>query len=139
MALVRPVREYGPRRHDGQREGLRETRDARRAGCRGIRNLRIRPYRPQASGKAERFVQTMLRPRGYKRRHRTSREHNNALPDVQDCTNLERPHGWPGGIRPLLPFLTQREQPNLNRNLCRTASLRRPRRLPHLESGYVGA
>ncbi len=31
----------------------------------GLRHLRTRPYRPQTNGKAERFIQTMLREWAY--------------------------------------------------------------------------
>lgn len=76
----------------------------------GIRHLRTKPYRPQTNGKAERFIQTMLRRWAYKRPYRTSRDRNAALPDVLDCYNVERPHRSLGRIPPLLHFLMQREQ-----------------------------
>ncbi len=75
-----------------------------------IRHLRTQPYRPQANGKAERFIQTMLRRWAYKRPYRTSRHRNAALPDVLASYNVERPHRSLGRIPPLLHFRMQREQ-----------------------------
>ncbi|MDX6635795.1 MAG: hypothetical protein QOF06_1998, partial [Solirubrobacterales bacterium] len=40
----------------------------------GIRHLRTRPYRPQTNGKAERFIQTMLREWAYGRLYGSSTE-----------------------------------------------------------------
>jgi transposase InsO family protein len=37
-----------------------------------IQHLRTRPYRPQTNGKAERFIQTLLRECAYVRPYRTS-------------------------------------------------------------------
>src|SRR5207302_528706 len=47
---------------------------------RGIRHLRIRPYTPRTNGKAERFIQTLLREWAYVRPYRSSRAGQALLP-----------------------------------------------------------
>jgi transposase InsO family protein len=44
------------------------------SACRrlGLRHLRTRPYRPCTNGKAERFIQTLLRGWAYRRPYPTS-------------------------------------------------------------------
>ena len=59
----------------------------------GIRPSRTRPYRPRTNGKAERFIQTMLREWAYIRRYDTSDERNLELPHWIDYYNQRRPHG----------------------------------------------
>jgi transposase InsO family protein len=59
----------------------------------GIRHLRTRPYRPRTNGKAERFIQTMLREWAYGRIYATSAERTRALPLWLDRYNWRRPHG----------------------------------------------
>ena len=59
----------------------------------GIRHLRTRPYRPQTNGKAERFIQTMLREWAYGRAYRSSRERTAALSTWLTHYNFTRPHG----------------------------------------------
>jgi transposase InsO family protein len=65
------------------------------AACRelGIRHLRTRPYRPRTNGKAERFIQTMLRKWAYGAIYRSSLERTRALPGWLDRYNWRRPHG----------------------------------------------
>jgi transposase InsO family protein len=52
-----------------------------RAACAelGVRHLRTRPYRPETNGKAERFIQTLLREWAYKRPYRTSNQRTRQL------------------------------------------------------------
>ena len=59
----------------------------------GIRHLRTRPYRPRTNGKAERFIQTMLRKWAWGAIYRSSLERTRALPGWLDRYNWRRPHG----------------------------------------------
>jgi transposase InsO family protein len=59
----------------------------------GIRHLRTRPYRPRTNGKAERFIQTMLREWAYGRVYANSVERTAALRPWLDRYNWRRPHG----------------------------------------------
>jgi transposase InsO family protein len=59
----------------------------------GIRHLRTRPYRPRTNGKAERFIQTLLRGWAYGAIYRSSLERTRALPGWLDRYNWRRPHG----------------------------------------------
>jgi transposase InsO family protein len=58
----------------------------------GLRHLRTRPYTPKTNGKAERFIQTLLREWAYALPY-TSSDHRAAdLPRWLRHYNLERPH-----------------------------------------------
>jgi transposase InsO family protein len=59
----------------------------------GIRHLRTRPRRPRTNGKAERFIQTMLRGWAYGAVYRSSLERTRALPGWLGRYNWRRPHG----------------------------------------------
>jgi transposase InsO family protein len=59
----------------------------------GIRHLRTRPYRPRTNGKAERFIQTLLREWAYAVRYETSRHRALALTPWIGYYNRRRPHG----------------------------------------------
>ena len=58
-----------------------------------IRHLRTRPYRPRTNGKAERFIQTLLREWAYAVRYETSNHRTLALAPWIDYYNHRRPHG----------------------------------------------
>lgn len=58
----------------------------------GIRHLRTRPYTPRTNGKAERFIQTLLREWAYERPYRSSAARTAALADWQRYYNTRRPH-----------------------------------------------
>jgi transposase InsO family protein len=58
-----------------------------------VRQLRTRPYRPRTNGKAERFIQTMLREWAYSATYQTSRQRALALSPWLDYYNQHRPHG----------------------------------------------
>jgi transposase InsO family protein len=73
------------------------------AAChdRNLRHLRTRPYRPQTNGKAERFIQTMLREWAYAARYTNSAARIRALPGWIDYYNHQRPHGALGHKAPV--------------------------------------
>jgi transposase InsO family protein len=57
-----------------------------------IRHLFTRPYTPRTNGKAERFIQTMLREWAYARPYRTSNQRTRRLPTWLEYYNRRRPH-----------------------------------------------
>ena len=59
----------------------------------GVRHLRTRPYRPQTNGKAERFIQTMLREWAYGGLYGSSAERADQLAGWLDRYNYRRRHG----------------------------------------------
>ncbi|HYF46394.1 MAG TPA: IS481 family transposase [Acidimicrobiales bacterium] len=65
-----------------------------RDACRrlGLRHLRTRPYRPRTNGKAERFIQTMLRGWAYGAVYATSHQRRQALLGWVNDYNTVRPH-----------------------------------------------
>lgn len=67
---------------------------------RGIEHIRTRPYRPRTNGKAERFIQTMLREWAYAATYRSSRHRHEALGPWIDYYNHQRPHGALGHNTP---------------------------------------
>ncbi|MGE5269709.1 MAG: IS481 family transposase [Thiohalocapsa sp.] len=58
----------------------------------GMRHLRTRPYTPRTNGKAERFIQTLLREWAYVRPYRSSAWRQRALPRYVQHYNRSRPH-----------------------------------------------
>ena len=69
--------------------------NAHALACRrlGLSHLTTRPYRPRTNGKAERFIQTLLREWAYVRLYRDSQERLEALPEWIRYYNYSRPHG----------------------------------------------
>ena len=65
-----------------------------------VRHLRTRPYRPQTNGKAERFIQTLIREWAYKRPYRTSNQRSKQLEPWLRYYNRERPHSALTGNAP---------------------------------------
>ena len=59
----------------------------------GLRAKTTRPYRPQTNGKAERFIQTLLREWAYARIYATSNERLAVLPTYLTHYNHHRQHG----------------------------------------------
>jgi len=57
-----------------------------------VRHLRTRPYTPRTNGKAERFIQTLLREWAYARAYRTSGRRTDALAGWLTYYNRQRPH-----------------------------------------------
>jgi transposase InsO family protein len=73
-----------------------------------LRHLRTKPYRPQTNGKAERFIQTLLREWAYKRPYPTSSHRTDRLPHYLNHYNLRRPHA---ALNKRTPAQRLREQP----------------------------
>jgi transposase InsO family protein len=74
-----------------------------REGCvaLGLRHRRTRPYTPRTNGKAERFIQTLLREWAYAMPYATSQERRRALRPWVRFYNRERPHASLGYQPPL--------------------------------------
>jgi len=66
-----------------------------------IPHRRTRPYRPCTNGKAERFIQTLLREWAYKRPYTSSSRRRAALRPWLHRYNHRRPHGGIGGQSPI--------------------------------------
>jgi transposase InsO family protein len=79
------------------------------AACRnlGLRHLRTRPYRPCTNGKAERFIQTLLRGWAYRRAYPTSAQRTLTLAGFLSFYNHRRPHA---SLRRQTPAHFLREQ-----------------------------
>ena len=73
--------------------GYRSSVFASTCARHNVRPLRTRPYRPRTNGKAERFIQTMLREWAYVARYETSQQRNLALNTWINYYNHQRPHG----------------------------------------------
>jgi transposase InsO family protein len=68
----------------------------------GITAKKTRAYRPQTNGKAERFIQTLIRGWAYARAYASSLRRTSALPEWLRYYNTERPHRALGDIAPLI-------------------------------------
>jgi len=66
-----------------------------------VRHLRTRPYRPRTNGKAERFIQTLLREWAYVASYPDSATRGRALQPWVRRYNCERPHGSLGKRTPM--------------------------------------
>mgnify|MGYP001765404066 CR=1 FL=1 len=66
-----------------------------------IRHIFTRPYTPKTNGKAERFIQTLLREWAYGLAHPSSAARNADLPRWLDWFNRSRPHSALNGLSPL--------------------------------------
>ena len=75
-----------------------------RAACQalGLKHIRTKPYTPRTNGKAERFIQTLLREWAYGLSHPTSEARNADLPRWLDWFNRSRPHSALNGLSPLV-------------------------------------
>jgi transposase InsO family protein len=76
------------------------------AVCRrwAVRHRFTRPYRPQTNGKAERFIQTLLREWAYRVPYRTSARRTAALRPYLRFYNHRRPHASLGRRSPWMRF-----------------------------------
>jgi transposase InsO family protein len=75
-----------------------------------LRHLRTRPYRPCTNGKAERFIQTLLREWAYALPYRSSSLRIRALRPWLRYYNRERPHGSLAGLPPFRRLKAGSEQ-----------------------------
>jgi transposase InsO family protein len=82
------------------------------AACRrlDLRHLRTRPYRPCTNGKAERFIQTLLRGWAYQRAYPTSTQRSLRLPRFLSYYNHRRPHASLGRQTPAARLREQRPE-----------------------------
>jgi len=67
----------------------------------GLRHSFTKPYTPRTNGKAERFIQTLLREWAYARLYRRSSDRRRALPGYIRHYNEKREHGSLGGKPPI--------------------------------------
>jgi transposase InsO family protein len=58
----------------------------------GLRHIRTKPYTPKTNGKAERFIQTILREWAYARAYPSSESRKSYLPEWTHMYNWHRPH-----------------------------------------------
>lgn len=65
-----------------------------------IKHIRTKPYTPRTNGKAERFIQTLLREWAYVKSYPSSKRRNAALPAFIDRYNRRRPHASLAGRSP---------------------------------------
>lgn len=84
----------------GNGSGYRSKLQARTIKRLGIKHLFTRPYRPRTNGKAERFIQTLLREWAYAAVYKTSDHRARALRPWLDFYNHQRPHGALGHQAP---------------------------------------
>lgn len=91
--------------------GAYRSRPFRKA-CRwlGIATKRTRPYRPQTNGKAERFIQTLLRKWAYAVSYDNSAQRQAALAPWLRHYNEERPHASLHRKTPISRLLQSAEQ-----------------------------
>lgn len=76
----------------------------------GIKQSYTRPYRPQTNGKAERFIQTLIRGWAYGCSYASSTQRTQALPAWVHHYNHERPHGSLERLTPWARFQRLHEQ-----------------------------
>lgn len=81
--------------------GYVADRFARLCRSAGVRHFRTRPYTPRTNGKAERFIQTLLREWAYRRAYPSSRQRTEALPAWLYYYNWARHHGALHGRPPI--------------------------------------
>jgi len=79
----------------------RSKRFAAAMRAQGLRHIFTRPYTPRTNGKAERFIQTLLREWAYAKPYASSGRRNAALKPFIDRYNRRRPHASLAGQSPL--------------------------------------
>ncbi len=90
--------------------GYRARRFAAACAALAVRHQRTRPYRPCTNGKAERFIQTLLREWAYALPYRNSSLRIRALRPWLRYYNRERPHGSLRGRPPFSRLKAPSEQ-----------------------------
>ena len=93
-------------RHDRQWQRLPLAPVPQALRWMGIRHIYTRPYTPKTNGKAERFIQTLLREWAYGLTHPASKARNADLPRWLDRFNRSRPHSAINGLPPLSVMTT---------------------------------
>ena len=73
----------------------------RHCAARGLPHLRTRPYTPRTNGKAERFIQILLRTWAYAFAYPTSAHRTRALLGWLRWYKRRRPHGSSGSLPPV--------------------------------------
>ncbi|WP_081035884.1 integrase core domain-containing protein [Rhodobacter capsulatus] len=71
------------------------------SGKPGAGHIFTRPDTPKTNGKAERFIQTLLREWAYGLVHPSSQARNTDLPRWLDWFNTSRPHSALNGLSPV--------------------------------------
>ena len=79
-------------RDDRQRLGPAVRRFAKLLRRLGIKHIRTRPYTPRTNGKAERFIQTLLREWAYAFIYPSSQHRTSELQPWMHHYNFHRPH-----------------------------------------------
>jgi transposase InsO family protein len=74
---------------------------AQRCWRHGLRHITTRPYTPRTNGKAERFIQTLLREWAYAAPYSSSAARGRALPPWLRYYNRSRPHSSLDDLPPL--------------------------------------
>jgi transposase InsO family protein len=67
----------------------------------GLKHLRTRPYTPRTNGKAERFIQTLLREWAYAYVYPSSQHRSEQLPHWMHHYNFHRLHSATSGRPPV--------------------------------------
>lgn len=86
---------------DVERAVYRSAAWRERCAERRLRHLRTRPYTPRTNGKAEQFIQILLRNWAYAFAYSTSAHRTRALAGWLRWYNRRRPHGSLGGLPPV--------------------------------------
>jgi transposase InsO family protein len=79
----------------------RSRRFAKALRLLGLRHIFTRPYTPKTNGKAERFIQTLMRAWAYGLPYPSSQTRDADLPRWLDRFNRSRPHAARNGLSPL--------------------------------------
>lgn len=104
--LLRALRWFGTQGIKAERvmtdngSAYRSRRFAKALRLLTIRHIFTRPYTPKTNGKAERFIQTLLREWAYGLAHPSSIARNADLPRWLDWFNTSRPHSALNGLPP---------------------------------------